>query len=118
MWDFLKYYPECKGEFSQFREQMHMFTNTLYKNYVSCYIKKEKPLIEFSSQYRTHMFKIHEQFLSELRGKKLFVNNIRLVRLTFCLTLLRWLNSLLCKWLNRMNRNNNITITIKLCCIV
>ena len=46
--DFLKFYPENKKEFSTFRDQIHLFTNTLFSNYISCYIKKEKPLIEFS----------------------------------------------------------------------
>jgi hypothetical protein len=74
--DFLKYYPENKKEFSTFRDQVHLFTNTLYSNYVSCYMKKEKPLIEFSEQYRTHMFNIHKLYMSELKEKKLFVTNI------------------------------------------
>ena len=73
--DFLKYYPENKKEFSTFRDQVHLFTNTLYSNYVSCYIKKEKPLIEFSEQYRTHMFNIHQLYMNELREKKQFINN-------------------------------------------
>ena len=73
--DYLKFYPESKEDFSQFREQIHMFTNTLHKNYISCYVKKEKPLKEFSEQYRTHMFKIHEKYLNELRPNNLFVTN-------------------------------------------
>lgn len=73
--DFLKFYPENKKEFSSFRDQVHLFTNTLYSNYISCYIKKEKPLREFSDQYRTHMFNIHKIYTDELREKKLFVNN-------------------------------------------
>lgn len=73
--DFLKYYPENKPEFSKFRDQVHLFTQTLYSNYVSCYIKKEKPLIQFSEQYRTHMFNIHQVFMNDLREKKQFVNN-------------------------------------------
>ena len=73
--DFLNFYPENKHEFSTFRDQVHLFTNTLYSNYVSCYIKKEKPLLEFSEQYRTHMFNIHQIYMNELREKKLFINN-------------------------------------------
>lgn len=73
--DFLKYYPENKKDFSAFRDQVHLFTDTLYNNYVSCYIKKEKPLIEFSQQYRTHMFNIHQHYTNELRDKKQFINN-------------------------------------------
>jgi hypothetical protein len=73
--DFLKYYPENKKEFSNFRDQLHLFTNTLFMNYVSCYIKKEKPLIEFSEQYRTHMFNIHKLYLNDLKEKKMYVTN-------------------------------------------
>ena len=73
--DFLKYYPENKKEFSSFRDQLHLFTNTLFANYISCYIRKEKPLIEFSEQYRTHMFNIHKYYMDELREKKLFVTS-------------------------------------------
>ena len=73
--EFLKYYPENKKDFSTFRDQVHLFTNTLYTNYISCYIKKEKPLIEFSEQFRTHMFNIHQKYMNELKDKKLFVTN-------------------------------------------
>lgn len=73
--EFIKFYPETKGDLSKFRDQIHMFTNTLYKNYVACYIKKEQPLNQFPDQYRTHMFKIHEHYLSKLREAKGFVTN-------------------------------------------
>ena len=73
--DFLKYYPENKNDFSTFRDQVHLFTNTLFTNYVSCYIKKEKPLIEFSEQFRTHMFNIHKKYLDEFREQKQFITN-------------------------------------------
>ena len=61
--EFLKYFPEYKKEFLQFRAEVHLFTTTLYTNYVSCYIKKEKPLAEFLSQHRTHMFHLHQLYL-------------------------------------------------------
>ena len=78
--DFLKYYPENKTEFSSFRDQIHLFTNTLLTNYLSCYVKKERPLIEFSEQYRTHMFNIHKIYIDELRDKKLFINNTIVIK--------------------------------------
>lgn len=73
--EFLKYYPETKSEMSKFRDQVHMFTNTLHQNYISCYIKKTKPLREYPDQYRTHMFKLHEQYIGDLKSKKSFVTN-------------------------------------------
>jgi hypothetical protein len=78
--DFLKFYPENKKDFSTFRDQIHLFTNTLFSNYISCYIKKEKPLLEFSEQFRTHMFNIHKIYTDELREKKLFVNNTVVIK--------------------------------------
>jgi hypothetical protein len=73
--DFLKFYPENKKEFSAFRDQVHLFTDTLYLNYVSCYIKKEKPLMDFTKQYRIHMYNIHQFYMNELREKKKFITN-------------------------------------------
>ena len=78
--DFLKFYPENKKDFSAFRDQVHLFTDTLFSNYVSCYIKKEKPLIDFSEQYRTHMFNIHQHYLNDLREKKFFVTNTVVIK--------------------------------------
>jgi hypothetical protein len=77
--DFLKFYPEHKKEFSAFRDQVHLFTSTLFTNYASCYVKKEKPLKEYSDQYRTHMFKIHKIYMDEMREKKLFITNTTVI---------------------------------------
>jgi len=74
--EFLKFYPENKKNFSTYRDQVHLFTDTLFKNYISCYIKKEKPLILFSDQYRTHMFNLHQKYLNELREKKQIINSV------------------------------------------
>lgn len=73
--DFLKYYPELKSEFNDYKNQVHSFTTILYQNYVSCYIKKEKPLHEYSEQFRTHMFNIHQKYLNELKEKKQHITN-------------------------------------------
>jgi hypothetical protein len=78
--DFLKYYPEYKKEFSFFRRGLHDFTHALYENYVSCYIKKEKPLIEFPENFRTHMFHIHKRYLDELRPNNMFVTNSEVIK--------------------------------------
>lgn len=73
--DFLQYYPENKKDFSSFRDQVHLFTETLFANYISCYVKKQKPLLEFSEQYRTHMYHLHNIYMTDLREKKMFVTN-------------------------------------------
>jgi len=73
--DFLKFYPENRKEFSYFRDRLHDFTNALYQNYISCYIKKERPLKEFPDHFRTHMFHIHKIYTDELKPKNEYVNN-------------------------------------------
>jgi hypothetical protein len=73
--DFLKYYPESKKKCMETRNRIHEFTVNLYSNYVSCYIKKEKPLIEYSKQYRTHMFHIHQHIFKEQK-KHISKNNV------------------------------------------
>jgi len=72
--DFLKFYPENKRILSTFRDQVHCFTNTLYSNYVSCYINKQKPLIEYGEQYRTHMFNVHQIYMNTLKPQNMHVN--------------------------------------------
>ena len=71
--EFLKYFSEYKEEFLELRKKIHDFTHTLYKNYVACYIKKEKPLNQFENEYRTNMYNIHQKYINELKEKKLFV---------------------------------------------
>lgn len=73
--DFLKFYPENKKEFSSFRDQIHLFTETLYRYYVSCYINKESPLANYPSQFKTHMFNLHQLYLTTLKEKKEIINN-------------------------------------------
>jgi len=72
-----------------------MFTNTLLQNYISCYVKKEKPLKEFPQQYSPHMFKLHEHYLNNLKGLEKgsitntevinYVNNLSPSILMYCL---------------------------------
>jgi hypothetical protein len=92
--DFLKYYPENKRAFSEYREHIHLFTNTLFMNYISCYVKKEQPLKQYSEQYRTHMFTLHGVYINTLRVNKMtitnrvvidYVNNLQTTLLMYCL---------------------------------
>jgi hypothetical protein len=72
--DYLKYYPESKRDFSKYRDDVHRFTSTLYTNYLNCYVKKEKPLKEYGNQFRTHMYHIHQLFLTNLKEENKYVN--------------------------------------------
>lgn len=72
--EYLKYYPEQTDTFSKMRDDLYDFTNKLYENYISCYIKKENPLKEFPYQYRSHMFALHQRYLNELKEQHKFIN--------------------------------------------
>jgi hypothetical protein len=78
--EFLKFYPEYKHNMSEYRDTLHMFTNTLHKNYISCYVKKEQPLYQFPDQYKTHMYKLHEHYLNVLKPNSLFVTNTVVIK--------------------------------------
>ena len=73
--DYLKYYPEDGKVFSLFRKQLHDYTNTLYINYVNCFIKKLKPILEFPYKYRNHMVELHKHFINNLRPEKYITKN-------------------------------------------
>ncbi len=77
--DYLMYYPENKHAFSQFRELVHKYTDSLYANYVDCYIKKMRTLKEYPSEYRTNMFMLHKLYLDELREKKDYISRSKVV---------------------------------------
>lgn len=103
--EFLKFYPETKNEMSGYRDQLHMFTNTLYQNYISCYVKKEKPLNQYPEQYKTHMYKIHQHYLTNLREVKGSITNTYVINYVNALP-----TSLLMFCLNHSLRKRNVDV--------
>ena len=71
---YLRYFKQASEPFSQYRSQLHTFTDTLHKNYVSCFVRKEKTLKEYPAQFKTHMYALHGMFLSSLREQGEFVS--------------------------------------------
>jgi len=76
--EYLRYFPESGKKFSEFRNHIHSFTDTLFKNYVSCYIKKEYALLEYPDNFRTHMFNIHQKYL-EMRESGQYISKQNVV---------------------------------------
>jgi len=72
--EYITFYPEHKEYFSSFRDQIHLFTKTLHKNYVSCYIKKEELLGNFPQQYRVHIQNLHRIYRTDIKDKKKYIN--------------------------------------------
>jgi hypothetical protein len=78
--EFLHYYPEYKQLFDRYKIDLFNWTEQLWKNYKSCYIRKEAPLKTYSVQFRTHMFNIHQDYIHHLKPRgsrtdKLFIIN-------------------------------------------
>ena len=82
---FLTYYPEYKDDFISFENKDKIFNETLYKNYVSCYIKKEKQLNEYPKNYKTHMYKLHQIYKDFLQSKKSSMDLITVKKYTMTL---------------------------------
>jgi hypothetical protein len=68
--EYLQLHPEYREAFQTFRDQLHAYTNQLFTNYINCYVKKLRPFTEFPPEFKTHMFRLHERYLKELREKK------------------------------------------------
>lgn len=78
--EYLTFYPEHKKQFSAFRDNLHLFTETLYQNYISCYIMKEKQLINYPAHFRTHMFNLHKIYINELKLKQEYINKSEVIK--------------------------------------
>lgn len=71
--DYLQYFPECKQELNEFKNQIHLYTKALHNNYVACFIKHTKKLEEYPANFKQHMYTLHKLYLDELREKKEYV---------------------------------------------
>ena len=77
--EYLQYYPEHKNDFSGFRDHLHLYTTTLHQNYIDCFVKKEKHLLEYPEEYKKHMNALHRIWLNELREKKEAITKQRVI---------------------------------------
>ena len=61
--EYLQYYPEDKNKYDVYRQELSDYVYNLWRSYIGCYIKKEKPVKEWPRQFRVHMFNIHNEFI-------------------------------------------------------
>lgn len=71
--EYLMYFPDKRFEFTNYRLQVHRYTQELYTNYINCFIKKEKHLKDYTNQFKLHMFKLHEIYLA-IKDDKRYIN--------------------------------------------
>jgi hypothetical protein len=72
--EFLQYYPEHTVIFNKFKLALYYYTSNLFMNYISCFIRKEKPLKEYEFEYKSHMYKLHEKYKSELKPQSKIID--------------------------------------------
>lgn len=72
--EYVYYYPEKKNEINAYKTKLYAFTNQLYSNYISCYIKHELQLKEFPFQFRKLMMELHDMYKFVLKPNRLVVN--------------------------------------------
>jgi len=88
--DYLYYFPESKNNFSEYRNILHRFTLTLFENYISCFIRKEKPLKEYAFQYKIHMYNLHNLYITNkepIKKKSVvdYINNLDSAQILYIL---------------------------------
>ena len=70
--EYEKYFPDnC---FSVYEGQLTKLISILHGLYVECFIKKVKPLREYESQYKKHLYELHMHYLHRLRQEKKYVS--------------------------------------------
>lgn len=77
MKEYLEENNEKKKEWSVYRDMVHMYTNTLFQNYMDFYVKKIGKIEDYGEQYRMHMKILHKKYINEFLPKKLYMNNTR-----------------------------------------
>ena len=77
--EYVSFFPEKSQEITAYRTKLYTFTNQLYSNYISCYIKHERPLKEFPIEFRKHMFSLHEQYKATWKPSRLYVNKKKVI---------------------------------------
>ena len=77
--EYLTYFPELKDTFTILRSHLHSYTRNLFKSYMMCYMRKERPVKEFPYQYKTHMYHIHQKYLNEYKSMGDYINMSKVI---------------------------------------
>lgn len=59
-----------RKHFLFFKKHLYLFTQTLYLNYIYCYVKKAFKINEYSDIYQLHLKLIHQIYINELKPIK------------------------------------------------
>lgn len=67
-------FPENELEFFRHSTNFYNYMHNLHKNYLDCYVHKNKPLKEYAIEYKTNMFRMHEHYKTVLKASGKRVN--------------------------------------------
>lgn len=67
-------FPENELEFFRHSTNFYNYTRNLHRNYLDCYVHKNKPLKEYAVEYKTNMFRMHEHYKTVLKASGKRVN--------------------------------------------
>ena len=70
----LKFYPEYKDLFSEFRDNLHHWTKRLHQNYFDCFINKKAPIKDYPHQFKLHMWNLHQVYLNDLKPQGKYIS--------------------------------------------
>ena len=71
--EFLKFYPEYKNTFWDYRSELLQWTQNLWELYKDVYIHKKKTQQEIPYAFRPHIWALHDIYIQELREKNLII---------------------------------------------
>jgi hypothetical protein len=77
--EYLNYYPEHKDKFWLSKKYLHLFTENLFKVYISCFIKKNKPLSNVPRFLKGHLKCLHIIYMIKLKPNKKYVKMLTVV---------------------------------------
>ena len=63
--EYLNYFPVDADNYLEYKNEVASYIHSLWKSYVGCYVKKQKPVKDWPNEYRIHMFSLHKIFLKD-----------------------------------------------------
>lgn len=92
LYEYLRYFPEDKKNFTLYKEQLHRFTNKLYTLYIDYRVLKKIKIKEIPYEYKPLLVEIHDLYLNKNRIHKKrinrsdvinYINNLPIPRLMY-----------------------------------
>ena len=66
--NYLQLFPEKRFEFDKYRKKLHLFTELLYKYYVSVFIKKTNEKTDIPFSLKPFLYELHKIYLTKKQG--------------------------------------------------